>query len=93
MSQFCAIYDSSITFKYNEGSDDYNDVMKMLNVVGNMTVLGGLANTKIPTNQKFWNSISGVNVMNPLAPHQKQLYTYCEVISSGYAYVFYIDQK
>ena len=25
--------------------------------------------------------------------HQKQLYTYCEVISSGYAYVFYTDQK
>ena len=25
--------------------------------------------------------------------HQKQLYTYCEVISARYAYVFYADQK
>ena len=70
MSQFCAIYDLAITFKYNEGSDYYNNVMRISKTVEDETVLGGLATTKIPTNQKFRNSTSGVNVMNPLAPHE-----------------------
>ena len=56
MSQFCAIYDSAIRFKYNEGSNEYNDVMKILKTVEDASVLGGLTTTKIPTNQNFRNS-------------------------------------
>ena len=40
-SQFCTNYDSAITFKYNEGSDDYNDVMRILETMEDVTVLGG----------------------------------------------------
>ena len=39
-------------------------------MVEDATVLGGLASTKIPTNQKLRNSTSGVNIMNSLAPHE-----------------------
>ena len=39
-------------------------------MVEDMTVLKGMSTTKIPTNQKFWKSIFGVNVMNPLPPHE-----------------------
>ena len=53
MSQFCAVYDSAIMFKYNEGLDDYNDVMRILKMVEDVNVLGGLATTKIPTSQNF----------------------------------------
>ena len=53
MPQLGTIYDPSITFKYNKGSDDYTDVMRILKMVEDATVLGGLATTKIPTNQKF----------------------------------------
>ena len=32
-------------------------------------------------------------LMDASTQRQKQLYTYCEVISNGYAYIFYADQK
>ena len=70
MSQFCALYDSAITFKYNEGTPIYNGVQKNLKSIEEASVLGGLSTAKISKNQKFRNSTSGVNVMNPLAPHE-----------------------
>ena len=70
MSQLCGIYDSAITFKYNEGTDAYNNAMKIPKTAKDTTVLKGMATTKIPTNQKFRNSTSRVNAMNHLPPHE-----------------------
>ena len=56
MSQFCAIYDSAITFKYDEGTPKYNEVKKILNIIEEASVLGGLSTAKITKNQRFRNS-------------------------------------
>ena len=64
MSQFCALYDSAITFKHNEGTPKYNEAKKILKSIDEASVL------KISKNQKFRNSTSGVNVMNPNPSHE-----------------------
>ena len=52
MSQFCALYDSAITFKYNEGTPIYNDVKEILKSIEEASVLGGLSTAKISTKSK-----------------------------------------
>ena len=58
MSQFCAIYESAITFKYNEGTPKYIEVKKILKSIEEASVLGGLSTAKISENQNFRNSKS-----------------------------------
>ena len=70
ISHFCEIYESAIISKHNEGTGGYDKAMTLLQLGEEMMVLKGIDSNKIPTDQKFWNSASGVNVMNHLPPHE-----------------------
>ena len=52
------------------------------------------ANSRVVTESQYSEpalTSDNNNIFN--TTHQKKLYTYFEVISAGYAYVFYADQK